>query len=106
MRVLLDECLPRRLKLDLVPHEVRTVPEAGWAGKNNGELLALAENSYDVFVTIDRRLPLEQRTRIRSLTVVLLVCATNRYEDLRTLVPQLLVALRSCEPGSVVHVGT
>jgi hypothetical protein len=37
MRILLDECLPRRLKFDLVGHEVDTVPEAGWAGKSNGE---------------------------------------------------------------------
>ena len=33
MRVLLDECLPRRLKRLLADHEVVTVPEAGWAGK-------------------------------------------------------------------------
>ncbi len=31
MRVLLDECLPRGLKKHLRNHEVKTVPEAGWA---------------------------------------------------------------------------
>ena len=105
MRVLLDECLPRRLKTDLVPHEARTVPESGWAGKKNGELLALAQGKYDVFVTIDRRLPSEQRVQSRGLAIVLVVCATNRYEDLRALVPQLLVAIQSCAPGGIVHVG-
>jgi hypothetical protein len=29
MRVLLDECLPRKLKFDLVNHDVKTVPEMG-----------------------------------------------------------------------------
>ena len=29
MRVLLDECLPRRLKHELPEHDVRTVPEMG-----------------------------------------------------------------------------
>ena len=42
MRVLLDECLPRRLKLEIRGHSVQTVPEAGWAGRSNGELLSLA----------------------------------------------------------------
>jgi hypothetical protein len=39
MRVLLDECLPRGLKRHLPGHDVRTVPEAGWAGMKNGALL-------------------------------------------------------------------
>jgi len=42
VRVLLDECLPRRLKRELVGHDAKTVPEMGWASKRNGELLALA----------------------------------------------------------------
>ena len=41
MRVLLDECVPRRLGRELVGHDVRTVPQEGWSGKKNGELLAL-----------------------------------------------------------------
>ena len=42
MRALLDECLPRRLKRELVGHEARTAPEMGWASKRNGDLLRLA----------------------------------------------------------------
>jgi hypothetical protein len=45
MKVLLDECLPRKFKNHLTEHECSTVPEAGWAGKKNGELLSLAEQS-------------------------------------------------------------
>jgi len=40
--ILLDECLPKRLKHNLVGHQARSVPEMGWASKKNGELLALA----------------------------------------------------------------
>lgn len=54
MRVLFDECLPRRLKRDLVGHDVRTAPEMGWASKRNGELLALAVGQFEVFLTADR----------------------------------------------------
>ena len=60
MRVLLDECLPRRLGRVLTGCDVRTVPEAGWAGKQNGELLQLASASFDVFVTMDRNLQYQQ----------------------------------------------
>lgn len=36
MCVLLDEYLPRRFQHAFVGHEVRTVPEMGWASKKNG----------------------------------------------------------------------
>ncbi len=70
MRVLLDESLPRRLKHELAEHEVKTVPEVGWAGKKNGELLRLAEPDYDVFVTMDRQLPFQQNLAALDLCVI------------------------------------
>jgi len=33
MRILLDECLPRKLKTSFSEHQCRTVPEAGFAEK-------------------------------------------------------------------------
>jgi predicted nuclease of predicted toxin-antitoxin system len=43
VRILIDECLPRRLTQRLPGHEASTVAEMGWAGTRNGELLRLAE---------------------------------------------------------------
>ena len=45
MKILIDECAPRALKKHLTnySHECLTVQEAGWSGKQNGELLDLAE---------------------------------------------------------------
>lgn len=60
MRVLLDECLPHRLKQAIVGYDVATVSDAGWAGKSNGELLRLAVEEFDVFVTVDQNLPAQQ----------------------------------------------
>ncbi len=62
MRVLLDECLPARLRRDLPGHEVVTVPQAGWAGIKNGKLLRLIAESgqFDVFLTMDKSLPHQQ----------------------------------------------
>ena len=56
MKLLLDESLPRRLKKELSQHDVTTVPERGWAGKTNGELLELASGSFDVSITADQGL--------------------------------------------------
>jgi hypothetical protein len=41
MRVLLDECVPRKLKRDLIGHDVQAVVDIGWSSKRNGELLQL-----------------------------------------------------------------
>jgi predicted nuclease of predicted toxin-antitoxin system len=72
MRVLLDECLPRGLKKHLRNHEVKTVPEAGWAGKKNGELLRVAAGDIDVFITIDSNLVYQQKVGVLPFGVVVL----------------------------------
>src|SRR5215475_11279 len=58
MKVLVDECAPKALKMALAASgfDCTTVQEAGWSGKENGELLALADASFNVVVTIDRNL--------------------------------------------------
>lgn len=48
MKILIDECLPRKLKHTLGVHDVMTVPEAGWSGKKNGESIL---HSSDMFYT-------------------------------------------------------
>jgi hypothetical protein len=54
MKILLDECLPRKLLNALPDHDCQTVPQAGLAGQKNGRLLSLAENAgFNLFVTID-----------------------------------------------------
>jgi hypothetical protein len=55
VKILLDECVDRRLARELAGHEVKTVPQMGWAGIKNGELLTLAEKEFEAFVT-DRNL--------------------------------------------------
>jgi predicted nuclease of predicted toxin-antitoxin system len=60
MRVLLDECLPRRLKSELPGHELKTVPDVGWAGTKNGDLLRLASTAFDIFLTVDVSVEFQQ----------------------------------------------
>jgi hypothetical protein len=57
MRLLLDECVPRPLKRDLVGHQIHTVVELGWSSKRNGELLDLLRaEGFDAFLTVDQNL--------------------------------------------------
>ena len=90
MRVLLDECLPSRLKRVLPGHEVTTVSEAGWAGKTNGDLLGAAVGQFDAFITIDKNLPAQQNLQRLEIGVVVLEAHSNRYQDLEPLAPALL----------------
>lgn len=104
MRVILDECLPRRIGLELSGHDVATVPSAGWAGVANGKLLAKIAGNYDAFVTVDKNLPAQQRTTTLSFGVIVLRARSNQLADLRPLVPKLLAALAGLRPGQVVIV--
>lgn len=93
--MLLDECIDRRLVKDLVGHDTKTVPQAGWAGLRNGALLGRAEGQFDVFVTVDRRIPSQQNLSRFSIAVIVLRARSIRLADLRPLVPRLLAVARA-----------
>ncbi|HEU4325532.1 MAG TPA: DUF5615 family PIN-like protein [Roseiflexaceae bacterium] len=104
MKVLLDECLPRRLKYDLPEHQVATVPEMGWAGTKNGALLRLAETTFEVFITADQNVAYQQNLRSMVLGIVVLVAPNNRLETLRPLMPNVVLALATIQPGELIHI--
>lgn len=105
MRVLLDECVPRPLKRLLPGHEVVTVPEMGWAARRNGELLALAHSqNMDVFITLDQKLPVQQRAGRKTVPIVLLTSPSNRLADLEPLVPLIRNALARTPLAVLTHV--
>jgi hypothetical protein len=101
MRVLLDECVPSRLREGLSPHVVRTVPEMGWAGIKNGKLLQLASSQFDCFLTVDRNLQFQQDIGNLPLAVLVVEAPDNRVETLRTILPRVVVALSSISPGQL-----
>lgn len=103
MRVLLDECLPERLRDELPGHQVRTAREAGLAGKKNGLLMELASAQFDVFVTVDRGIPSQQNMTNSRLGVVL-IHSRNSFPALAMLLPQLRQAVAAVMPGQVLRV--
>ncbi len=105
MRIRLDECVPRPLRRELSDHEVLTVVEMGWAGKQNGELLQLlAAENFGVFLTTDQNLRYQQNLCGLRVAVVVLVASTNKLHDLVPLMPTVCTVLETIQPRVVVEV--
>ena len=105
MRLLLDESLPRPLRRELRGHDVVTVPEMGWGGRTNGDLLRLAKARFDAFLTADQNLEYQQNLSVADIPVIVLCSRTNRLQDLRPLIPKLLSVLgEQLEPGSLIQI--
>src|SRR5438046_10108150 len=94
MRILLDECVPRRLRRELPGHDVYTVPEMGWSGKKNGELLQLLSGQgFEVLVTVDQSIRHQQNLQAAGVAVVVLIAPSNRLADQVPWMPAALAAL-------------
>jgi predicted nuclease of predicted toxin-antitoxin system len=107
MKILIDECVPRKLKRHLSDHECITVPEAGLAGKDNGELLSAAEKlGFDVFLTLDKDFQYEQSLTGRAIAVLIFRAKSSQIDDLLPLVPRCLAELRSIKFGQLVRIET
>jgi hypothetical protein len=105
VRVFLDECIDWRLARDIVGHDVKTARQMGRATIQNGALLSLASQHFDVFVTLDRNLSFQQNLDSFSIAVVVLKAKTSRLTDLKPLIPNLLLAIESAQPGAARFIG-
>ena len=106
MRLLLDECVPARLRKALPSHQVSTVTQEGWSGVKNGKLLALAAARFDAFITVDKNLPYQQNISPLPVSVFVLDALSNELPYLLPLVPVLEAALSSHKQGSYVLLRT
>ena len=107
MRLLLDECLPQRVKFLFAEggHECETVRDAGFTGKENGELIALSEKKFEVLITIDKNIRFQQNITGRNISILIIRAASNDLDDIRPHLPQALTALKTIKPGQVLEVG-
>ena len=97
--------MPKRLNQELPGHVVKTVQDMGWAGIKNGALLRLANGQFDALLTADSNLEYQQNLKTLPVSVVVLVAVTNKLEDLKPLVPQLLARLASPADNAFARVG-
>lgn len=95
MKILLDENLPRKLRLSFASdHEIVTVREMNWLGKRNGELLGLMTiNGFDAFVTIDKNLQHQQNIGRFAIQLFVLNAPNNKIDTLNPYLEKLAETL-------------
>jgi len=98
MKILLDECVNRKLKVYLNGLDVYTVGEMKWCGVKNGQLMSLcAANSFDIVLTIDKNLMHQQNLGKYPLTIVVFNSSTSKLEELVLFVPSFLQQMKDFE---------
>ena len=105
MKIIIDECLPRRLCKLLPFEQVWTVPQIGLAGLKDTELLeALDAKGIDVFVTIDGNIEYQQQFVNHVFGTVVIRAASNRFQDLTPLATALTEAVSGVSAGQLVRI--
>lgn len=106
MKVLLDHNLPHKLRIaleELGGHGLFTTSFLGWSHLKNGELLGEAEAAgFEVFVTGDRTLVLEQNLAARRISIIAL--SANNWPIIKAFVPRIHTAIEQATPGSLAEV--
>ena len=98
MKILLDECVTKKLKPYLRELEVFTVTELRWGGIKNGKLLTLCmENGFDVLLTIDKNLVYQQNLKKYKISIAVLNTITSKIEEISEFVPSLKAQLPKFE---------
>jgi hypothetical protein len=88
MKILLDECVTKKLKIQLRDFEVHTVNELGWSGVKNGKLLTLCvENEFEILLTIDKNLVYQQNLNKYKIAIVIFNTITSKIEELNLFIP-------------------
>ncbi len=105
MRILLDECIPRRLKKHFRDRGlVLTVTDAGLSGCKNGQLLRRIDGDFSVFITIDKSIQHQQNLATFNISFALLRVVSNDIADIKPVVPRLLSRWHELKPGTLLIV--
>ena len=105
MKILLDECVNRKLKSRLAGTEVYTVAEMNWRSLRNGNLMRAAiENKFDVLLTVDKNLEYQQNMAKYDIVVVVFNVLKNTIQDLEALVPSFITQMPMFEKGCIYRI--
>lgn len=103
MKVLLDECVPERLRGHLKGHEIHSVRYAGLSGKKNGDLLLLAEEAgYGALLTVDQGIPYQNSITGRGIAVIVLRAPGNDIDTLKQMTEAVARALITISAGEII----
>jgi hypothetical protein len=101
VKILFDHGTPAPLRRSLAGHEISTAYEIGWAQLINGDLLAAAEKSFDVFITTDQNLRYQQNLVGRRLAI--LVLPTTSWPKIQKHTSNIVDSLNALKPGDFVE---
>lgn len=102
MTILLDESVPRVVKIRLDEFSIATVQEMGWTGMKNGDLLAAASQQFTVLITADKNLRYQQNLKGHRLSIIVL--PTNQVSLVVTLLPVIQNTLKTIQPGDLIQI--
>ena len=98
MKILLDECVTKKLKIYLPEYNIFTVTEMGWGGLKNGKLMKqCVDNGFDILLTIDKNLMFQQSLDKFALVIVVLNTVTSKIEELVLFIPSLKAQITGFE---------
>jgi len=105
MKIIIDECLPKRVIQFFEKGSAYTVPQIGLSGSKDTELLEeLDKRGVDVFITIDGNIEYQQQFSNRSFGTVVIISVSNRFDDLVHLKDKILKAVDTVSNGRLEHI--
>lgn len=104
MKLLLDECVPGRLKRDFADYEIFTIDEAGFKGLKNGNLIGASSGIFDVLITVDKNIEHQQNRDRLPIAIIILSAKGNRYESLSPLISEALKVLENVKIGEIIKI--
>lgn len=73
-------------------------------GQEKRRALRLMTGQFDSFPTIDGNLQYQQNLAQVKITVIVLSASNNKFETLKPLMPHVLAALPTMEPGQIIAI--
>ena len=101
MKILLDECVTKKLKPLLPGFDVFTVSDMGWNGLKNGRLLSRAEeNGFDILLTIDKNIDSQQNIARYRIALVILDVEKSNLKFFEPIIPLFISGIQDFRKGN------
>lgn len=105
MKILLDECVTKKVKPLLPDFEVKTVAEMGFSGLKNGKLLtATQEAGFDLLITIDKNMDFQQNISKFKLTIVVFGVKNSNIKYIQPLIPIFIQSVKTFQKGRTYNI--
>ena len=101
MKILLDEGVPKIIQRRLNKLSISNVEDMGWRGIKNGALLDLMAGQFQVLMTADKNLPLQQNLKKRQISAIII--PANDVPSVVQLLSKIEEALAEIVPGETIE---